>query len=97
MKILIIAGGRINEAFAIDYLHPYQFDKIIAVDGGLAFADKVSKQNSRFKLTDIVGDFINYHLEFTSCPLDKRAIANHTYTTIVNNFPSLAKYYLYIL
>lgn len=57
MKILIITGGRIDEAFAIDYIHPYQFDKIIAVDGGLAFADKVSKQNSRFKLTDIVGDF----------------------------------------
>ena len=57
MKILIITGGTIDEKFAINYLNNNSFDKIIAVDGGLAFADKASEQNSQFRLTDIVGDF----------------------------------------
>lgn len=47
------------------------------------------------KLKDIIGDFVNYELSFTSCPLDKRAIANHTYTTIINNFPALNKNFTY--
>ncbi|MBO5955095.1 MAG: 3'-5' exoribonuclease [Clostridia bacterium] len=47
------------------------------------------------KVKDIVGDFVNLELSFVSCPLDKRAIANHTYTTIVNNFPSLSKSFTY--
>ncbi|MBE5741353.1 MAG: hypothetical protein E7351_02375 [Clostridiales bacterium] len=47
------------------------------------------------KLKDIIGAFVTYRLIFTSCPLDKRAIANHTYTTIVNNFPALSKNFTY--
>ncbi|MBQ8615064.1 MAG: hypothetical protein IJ415_00630, partial [Clostridia bacterium] len=47
------------------------------------------------KIKEIVGDFVKFELSFTSCPLDKRAIANHTYTTIVNNFPSLSKSFTY--
>jgi len=43
------------------------------------------------KCKDLIGDFVKFELSFKSCPLDKRAIANHTYTTIVNNFPSLSK------
>ncbi len=50
LKILIITGGKIDEEFCVDYINRHRFDKIIAVDGGLAFADK-------FALTDIVGDF----------------------------------------
>ena len=57
MKILIITGGRIDNEFAFSYINDNSFDKIIAVDGGLAFADKVSKLDSGFGLTDIVGDF----------------------------------------
>lgn len=47
------------------------------------------------KLNDVVGNFVKYELVFIKCPLDKRAIANHTYTTIVNNFPSLSKNFTY--
>lgn len=47
------------------------------------------------KLKDLIGDYVNYKLDFTSCPLDKRAIANHTYTTIINSFPSISKNFTY--
>ena len=47
------------------------------------------------KVKDIIGDFVKFELSFKSCPLDKRAIANHTYTTIINNFPSLSKNFTY--
>lgn len=47
------------------------------------------------KVKDLIGDFVKFELTFTSCPLDKRAIANHTYTTIVNNFPSISKNFTY--
>ena len=47
------------------------------------------------KVKDIVGTLVKFELNFTSCPLDKHAIANHTYTTIVNNFPSLSKSFTY--
>ena len=53
------------------------------------------KKNILTKLTDIIGDFVKYELDFISCALDKRAIANHTYTTIVNNFPALSKNFTY--
>ncbi len=43
------------------------------------------------KLVELVGDFVKFELSFVRCPLDKRAIANHTYTTVVNNFPALSK------
>ncbi len=38
-----------------------------------------------------IGDFVKYDLKLTSCPLDKRTIANYTYTTITNNFPAMNK------
>ena len=47
------------------------------------------------KVKNLIGDFVKIELNFTSCPLDKRAIANHTYTTIVNNFPSISKSFTY--
>lgn len=47
------------------------------------------------KVKDLIGNFVKLELSFMSCPLDKRAIANHTYTTIVNNFPSLKKNFTY--
>ncbi len=43
------------------------------------------------KLKELIGDFVNYDLSYIKCSLDKRAIANYTYTTIKNNFPALAK------
>ena len=57
--------------------------------------DQENKEQILEKIKDIVGTFVQYELSFKSCPLDKRAIANHTYTTIVNNFPSLSKNFTY--
>jgi DNA polymerase III epsilon subunit family exonuclease len=54
-----------------------------------------NKKNILTKIKDTIGDFVTFELNFTSCPLDKRAIANHTYTTIVNNFPALSKNFTY--
>jgi len=47
------------------------------------------------KLKDIIGSFVDYSLNFISCPLDRRTIANHTYTTIINNFPAINKNFTY--
>ena len=47
------------------------------------------------KMKEIIGDFVNFELNFTSCPLDKRAIANHAYMTIMNNFPAISKNFTY--
>ncbi len=47
------------------------------------------------KVKELIGDFVNFELSFKSCPLDKRAIANYTYTTIINNFPSISKNFTY--
>ncbi|MBQ9795896.1 MAG: 3'-5' exoribonuclease [Clostridia bacterium] len=54
-----------------------------------------NKSQIMSKIKEIIGDFVKFELVFKSCPLDKRAIANHTYTTIVNNFPSLSKSFTY--
>lgn len=43
------------------------------------------------KLEDIVGNYVGYSLNFVKCPLDKHAIANHTYTAITNNFPAISQ------
>ena len=43
------------------------------------------------KLNDLIGSYVNYSLNFIKCPLDKHAIANHTYTAITNNFPAISQ------
>ncbi|MBR6779158.1 MAG: 3'-5' exoribonuclease [Clostridia bacterium] len=53
------------------------------------------RQDLLKNINDLIGDFVKYDLSFTSCPLDKRSIANHTYTTIVNNFPAISKSFTY--
>ena len=52
MKVLIITGGRIDDDFASSFLIKNVYDEVIAVDGGLAFADR-----SRLRITHLVGDF----------------------------------------
>lgn len=47
------------------------------------------------KIKQVVGDFVEFEISFKSCPLDKRAIANYAYTTIINNFPSLSRNFTY--
>lgn len=54
-----------------------------------------NKANILNKIKELIGDYVKFELCFKSCPLDKRAIANHTYTTIINNFPSLSKNFTY--
>lgn len=44
---------------------------------------------------NVLGDIVNYSVNFIKCPLDKRAIANHTYACVVNYFPSLSKNFSY--
>jgi len=54
-----------------------------------------NKEEMLKNLKKYVGDYVNYEMVFVSCPLDKREIANHTYTTLVNNFPALTKNFTY--
>ena len=58
MNILIVTGGNIDIDFALDFLKEKKFDEVIAVDGALAFFEKVGEQIKKCgKLTHIVGDF----------------------------------------
>lgn len=58
MKILVVSGGRIDENFALDFLNCHRFDQVIAVDGGLAFWDKIVNKGCQVGVPDhIVGDF----------------------------------------
>lgn len=57
--------------------------------------DAENKNTVLEKAKELIGDFVKIELSFTSCPLDRRAIANHAYTTIVNNFPSLSQNFSY--
>lgn len=52
MKVLIITGGNINDDFAFSFLEKRKYDEVIAVDGGLAFADR-----AKIRITHLVGDF----------------------------------------
>lgn len=53
MKVLLISGGAIDDSFAVEFCRRHTFNKIIAVDGGLAVADRIGIS----PLTDLVGDF----------------------------------------
>ena len=52
MKVLIITGGYIDDDFAFSFLEKRKYDEVIAVDGGLAFADR-----AKIRITHLVGDF----------------------------------------
>ena len=52
MKVLIITGGNIDDDFAFSFLKKYKYDEVIAVDGGLDFADRAG-----IAMTHLVGDF----------------------------------------
>ncbi len=54
-----------------------------------------NKQAILNKLNEILGSYLKIELAFIACPLDKRAIANHTYTTIINTFPAINKDFTY--
>ena len=52
MKVLISTGGNIDDDFAFSFLKNNIYVEVIAVDGGLAFADRAG-----IKITHLVGDF----------------------------------------
>lgn len=57
MDILIISGGAIDEAFALDFLSKKPFHQVIVADSGLAFAHRAKKAGLNLNLTHLVGDF----------------------------------------
>ncbi len=65
----------VNFLYNPDYFKPTEENKSIIIKN----------------LVDMIGDYVKYSLNLTSCPLDKRTIANHTYTTIINNFPAISR------
>lgn len=52
MKVVLVAGGTVDDAFCLEWLKEHSFDKIIAVDRGLSF---LNRNNLEPDL--IVGDF----------------------------------------
>ena len=46
-------------------------------------------------IENLIGNYVKFELAFERCPLDKRSIANHTYATIINNFPAISKSFTY--
>ena len=52
MKVLIITGGNIDDDFAFSFLKNNIYNEVIAVDGGLEFADRAG-----IAITHLVGDF----------------------------------------
>ena len=47
------------------------------------------------KFEEIIGNYVKFSLNFITCPLDKRTIANYTYSTIMNIFPAISKNFTY--
>lgn len=57
-KILIVTGGMLRPAFALSLMEREQPDVVVAVDGALAFFDKVEeKTGNRIRIDHLVGDF----------------------------------------
>lgn len=80
MKILIISGGNIDFDFALDFLAKYHPDETIAVDGGLAFLDKVGQINKNMpNITHIVGDFDTIEPEILEKYKQKPNITIHSF------------------
>lgn len=80
MHVLIITGGSIDSHFAVDFLKDKVYDEIIAVDGALAFCEKVDKQLSKSgKLTHIVGDFDTISTEILESYKNRPDIQIHSF------------------
>jgi len=78
---------------------PDFYDQVMTQTGYIAMLEnKPTEENKLTILNEIkslIGDYVTYELAFIRCPLDKRSIANHTYTTIINNFPAISKSFTY--
>lgn len=57
MKVLIITGGNIDTAFALDFLKKNEFEQTVVVDGGLDKVKEMQSLGAKIKINHIVGDF----------------------------------------
>lgn len=74
MKVLIITGGNIDDDFAFSFLKNKKYDEVIAVDGGLAFADR-----GNLKITHLVGDFDTIASEVLEKYIHRKDICVHQF------------------
>lgn len=79
MKVLIITGGNIDDDFAFSFLSDKIYDEVIAVDGGLAFADRAQLVLQNFKLTHLVGDFDTITADILEKYMHREDICVHQY------------------
>lgn len=74
MKVLIITGGNIDFDFAFSFLNNHKYDEVIAVDGGLAFADQAG-----IFMTHLVGDFDTIDPEILGKYKDRKDLVVHQF------------------
>ena len=74
MKVLIITGGNIDDDFAFSFLKNYKYDEVIAVVGGLAFADRAG-----IAMTHLVGDFDTIDGKILEKYIDREDICVHQF------------------
>lgn len=74
MKVLIITGGNIDDDFAFSFLKKNKYDEVIAVDGGLAFADRAGMD-----ITHLVGDFDTIDSEILEKYIHREDICVHQF------------------
>jgi thiamine pyrophosphokinase len=74
MKVLIITGGNIDDDFAFSFLKNNPYNEIIAVDGGLAFADRAG-----VNITHLVGDFDTIDAQILEKYIHREDISVHRF------------------
>lgn len=82
MKVLIITGGNIDDDFAFSFLKNRKYDEVIAVDGGLSFADRMNQRsngNEFLKLSHLVGDFDTIAPEILEKYIHRKDLCVHAY------------------
>lgn len=82
MRVLIITGGNIDDDFAFSFLENKMYDEVIAVDGGLAFVDRMNQRSEpqvSLELTHLVGDFDTIAPEILEKYRYRKDICVHAY------------------
>ena len=74
MKVLIITGGRIDDDFASSFLSENIYNEVIAVDGGLAYADR-----AKIGITHLVGDFDTIESDILEAYMHEKNVCVHQY------------------
>ena len=79
MKVLIITGGNIDTAFALDFLKKNEFEQTVVVDGGLDKVKEMQLLGAKIKINHIVGDFDTVNHEVLSEYEKDASIIVHEY------------------